>query len=85
MSLDSDQIHISSLVVHCMPGLFDQALSQVKSMENVEVHAPNPIGKFVALLETEHERDILSMISRIEEIDGVLNATMVYHEIDYCK
>jgi len=83
MSLDSDQIHISSLVVHCMPASFDQALSQVKNLDNVEVHAPDPKGKFVALLETGHESDILSTISRIEAIDGVLNATMVYHEIDY--
>jgi len=85
MSLDSDQIHISSLIIHCMPDLFDQALTQVKNMPNVEIYAPDPIGKFVALLETEHESDILSTISRIQEIEGVLNATMVYHEIDYCQ
>jgi len=82
MALEADQVHISSLVIHCLPENFEQVLSSVKEMEQVEIHAPDPAGKFVALLETRNEQDILATIDQIQTVNGVLNATMVYHEID---
>lgn len=74
--------HISSLVVHCLPEQLQNVLSQVEKFAHVEVHAPNPAGKFVAVLETENEHGILSTINDIQAMPGVLAATMVYHEID---
>lgn len=82
MSVDVDQAHISSFIVHCLPDRLENILADVKQMNNVEAHAPSPAGKFVALLESEDEHQILSTINRIQSIDGVLTATMVYHEID---
>lgn len=82
MSVDAQQVHISSLVVRCLPHRLDQAVAAVKKFKNADVRAHDPVGKFVVLLETENEGQILSIIGRIESIDGVLNASMVYHEID---
>jgi len=82
MFVDSEQVHIASLVVYCLPDLFNRVVSDVKLLKDVELHAPDPVGKFVVLLETTTEAGILSMISRIDAIPGVLNVTMVYHEID---
>lgn len=82
MALETAQVHISSLVVHCLPAKLEQVLASVARMDNVEIHAPDPSGKFVALLETENEQGILARIDQIQTFNGVLNATMVYHEID---
>ncbi len=82
MALETDQVHISSLVIHCLPDKFEQVLGSVKQLENIEIHAPDPAGKFVALLETDNEQGILATIDQIQTVNGVLNATMVYHEID---
>ena len=82
MVLETNQVHISSLVVHCLPGKFEQVLANVKKMDQVEIHAPDPVGKFVVLLETDNEQGILAMIDQIQTVNGVLNTTMVYHEID---
>ncbi len=81
-ALDSDQVHISSLVIHCLPGKLEQVLDRVKQLETVEIHAPDPAGKFIALLETENEQGILYMIDQIQAVNGVVSATLVYHEID---
>ncbi len=82
MALETNQVHISSLVVHCLPDKYKQVLASVKKMDQVEIHAPDPAGKFVALLETENEQGILAVIDQIQTVNGVLNTTMVYHEID---
>lgn len=82
MSVNAEQVHITSLVVHCLPPRLKQAVAAVKKFKNAEVPAHDPMGKFVVLLETENGGEILSIIARIEAIDGVLNATLVYHEID---
>ena len=78
----NEQAHISSLVIHCLPEQMEQILSDVRQMDNVEVHVPDVSGKFVALLETENEQGILATIDQIQSLAGVLTATMVYHEID---
>jgi len=75
-------VHISSLVVHCLPEDLSKVQEKVGNIDNVEVCVSDPKGKFVALLETDSEKDILSTISVIQGIDSVLNAAMVYHEID---
>ena len=57
-------------------------MQQTELLENVEVAAHDIRGKLVVVLETESEQGILSIIDRIQTFDGVLTATMVYHELD---
>ena len=75
-------VHITSLVVRTLPAQWQQTLARVRRLQNVEVHTGDAVGKFVVLLETDDEQQILDAIDRIQEIDGVLSATMVYHHID---
>ena len=74
--------HISSLVVHCLPDAMSTAISSIEAMPNMEVPESDPNGKFVVLLETEDESTILDDIGKIQELKGVINATLVYHQID---
>lgn len=81
-SIASNPVHITSLVVHAMPAQLESVIQQVESLPEVEVHGSDPVGKFIVLLETDDEQSILTAIDRIQAIDGVLTATMVYHHID---
>ena len=82
MSVNHEAVHISSLVVHCLPEQLSKVQREVEGLDNVEVCVSDPKGKFVAVLETESEKEILSTITEIQAIDSVLNASMIYHEID---
>ena len=81
-SLVPDRVHITSLVVQATPAKWQQTLAQVERMRTAEVHTGDTVGKFVVLLETDDEEQILDAINRIQDIDGVLSATMVYHHVD---
>jgi nitrate reductase NapD len=54
----------------------------IAAMPNMEVPESDPNGKFVVLLETEDEATILDGIGQIQALDGVINATLVYHQIE---
>ena len=82
MEVKPDQVHITSLVVQAVPSKWREAADEVARLPAVEVHTGEPIGKFIVLLETDDEQQILNAIDRIQDIDGVLTATMVYHHVD---
>lgn len=82
MSLNVESVHISSLIIHCLPDKLEKVISDTSALEFVEVAAHDPCGKLVVVLETKNEKGIMSTIDKIQAFDGVLNATMVYHELD---
>ena len=75
-------VHITSLVVHAVPDHWERVLSQVAEIPAVAIHTGDTVGKFVVLLETDNEQQILEAMNRIQDVEGVLNASMVYHHID---
>ena len=77
-----DSTHITSLIVHAKPSSLQSVLDQVRQLPSAEVHTGEPANKFIVLLETKDEQQILEAIDRIQGITGVLNASMVYHHID---
>jgi nitrate reductase NapD len=58
------------------------AIQHIEAMPHAEVPESDPNGKFVVLLETEDESTILEGISQIQNLRGIINATLVYHQID---
>lgn len=82
MSLNVESVHISSLIVHCLPDKLEKIMNDTSALEFAEVAAHDPCGKVIVVLETENEKGIISTIDKIQGFDGVLNATMVYHELD---
>jgi len=51
-------------------------------MPDAEVPEHNDQGKLVVLLETDNESSIMQRISAIENLTGVINTVLVYHQID---
>jgi len=81
-SIVSKAVHITSLVVYTIQSKLESAIQQTKLLPQIEVHGQDPAGKFIVLLVTEEEQSVLTAIDHIQAIDGVLHATMVYHQID---
>jgi len=82
MSHDFTSIHISSLVIHCLPEKLKAVMANTATITNVEIAAHDVSGKIIALLETETEQEILNIIDHINALRGVITTTMVYHELD---
>lgn len=79
---DTTSVHISSLVIHCLPDKLQTIMENTATIANVEVAAHDISGKIIALLETETETEILNIIDHVNTLKGVLTTTMVYHELD---
>lgn len=76
------EVHISSMVVLCKPDAIENAVKKIGANPLAEVHAVDESGKIIVVLETPSEQNILDGIQELEQIDGVISATLVYHQID---
>lgn len=74
-------LHIASLLVHCRPELLDAVKGNLALLAGLELHQQSPAGKIVVVLEAEHESRILDTINHIQQLPGVLNAALIYHEL----
>ena len=77
-----ERIHISSFIVRCLPEKLQQVMAAVEALPGVEIHANDPCGKFVALLELDSEKVLVETITTIELMKGVVNTSMVYHHVE---
>ncbi|MEH6636537.1 MAG: chaperone NapD [Halioglobus sp.] len=78
----SEQFHISSFVVRCLPDRLQDIMATVAALPGVEIHGDDACGKFVALLELETDKALVETITTIELIKGVVNTSMVYHHAE---
>lgn len=76
-----ETLHIASLVVLARPELFEAVKANLRLLDNLELHQESAAGKLVVVLETRHEEQILQRIEQINNLPGVLNAALIYHEV----
>ncbi len=72
--------HIARLLVHCRPEWLAAVKANLQLLPGLEMHQENASGKLVVVLEAEHESRILASIDHIQQLPGVLNAALIYHE-----
>jgi nitrate reductase NapD len=77
-----DPVHISSLVVHVRPERCTAVRDEIAALEGAEVHAGTEDGKLVVVLETQSEAETIARIAAINEMQGTIAASLIYHEID---
>ncbi|MDQ7246375.1 chaperone NapD [Dongia sedimenti] len=77
-----DTVHISSLVVHVRPERCAAIRAAIGRLEGAEVHAGTEDGKLVVVLETPSEAETLARIAAINDMQGTIAASLIYHEID---
>ncbi|KAA2212989.1 chaperone NapD [Teichococcus oryzae] len=77
-----DAFHVSSLVVHCRRERAAAIAAVLRDMDGMEVHGGVPEGKLVVTLETATEGDIVERLNQVQLLDGVLAATLVFHQFE---
>lgn len=75
-------LHITSLVVHVLPQALAPVAAGIVTIKGAQVHGSHPAGKLVVTLEAAHAREILDCVSQIEQLDGVINASLVYQHVE---
>ena len=75
-------MNISSAIVHARPGALSIVEAGLAGLAGVEVHAISPEGKLIVTIETDDDSSNADTYQRIGQLDGVMSAAMVYHQIE---
>jgi nitrate reductase NapD len=78
----ADELHIASLVVHCRPTALAGVTQALSLLPGVVVHATGVEGKAVVTLEAASSEEITATVLRVQQLDGVLSASLVYQCAD---
>jgi len=77
-----EEVHISSLVVHAAPKRLQNVEDLIWAIPGARVHGSSSKGKLVVTLDASSTDEMLSRISAIQRVDGVLSAALVYQCAD---
>lgn len=72
-------MNICSLVVHARPERLGAVQADLEKMPGVEVHGRSDDGKLVVTAEDTGEALANDAMMAIQNMDGVLNAVLIYH------
>ncbi|MGB0895188.1 MAG: chaperone NapD [Parashewanella sp.] len=75
----SKELHVSSLVVQVKSEFMSDVRKAIMAMENAELSVNNEV-KLVVVLEGEGRREIVDSIDKINDLEGVVSTSMVYHQ-----
>ena len=78
----SDTVHISSLLLRADPARLDAVCKAVLQEPEAEIAQTSDEGHIIVTLETESEARIVDALTRMNLIDGVVSAALVYHQTD---
>jgi len=67
--------------MHKKQEMFDAVKANLRLLDGLELHQESAAGKLVVVLEAVHENQILQRIDQINNLPGVLNAALIYHEL----
>lgn len=81
----SQEYHVTSLVVHAAPKAVSQVEADISALHGTDIHAVTDEGKLVITLEGETQRSILDNVEAINALEGVLNSSLIYHQVDDLK
>lgn len=73
-------MNISSVIVIPHPDHIEAVRLRLQGVDGVELHAVSPEGKMIATIEADDDRVTTSTYEFISQLDGVLSASMVYHQ-----
>lgn len=75
-------MNISSAIVHAKPGTAEAVRARLAAVDGVEVHAVSDAGKMIVTLESADDAGTVATFETISLLDGVLSASMVYHQVE---
>jgi nitrate reductase NapD len=75
-------LNISSIIVHPGPGLAEAVRARLDELAGVEVHAVAQDGRMIVTIEAEGDGAMADAFDAINKTEGVLSASMVYHQTE---
>ena len=75
-------MNISSIIVHAKPTELLSVRGNLEQIPGVEIHAVTDDGKLVVTIETDTDGETASTFDRINTMDGVMSAAMVFHQFE---
>lgn len=76
------ELHVSSLIVHINIAKSTTIKAGINKLSGAEVITISDQGKAIVVLEAPNQRQIMEVIDTINELDGVINTGLVYHEFE---
>ena len=73
--------HLTSLVVHARPERCEEVADRLRSM-GCEIHIASETGKLVVTLEAADARTLGDTVTAMQNVEGVLAATLVFHHVE---
>lgn len=73
---------IASLLVQARPERLASIAPEIARLDGAECHATDAPGRLIVTLEMDSDAGLVSAMSSIAEIDGVITASLVYHQIE---
>ncbi len=77
----TEESHISSFIVFCREDKHQLVEDALNAQPDIELHGSDDKGKFVVVTEAKHQGIIMDRIDLISAIDGVINTSLVYHQV----
>ncbi len=75
-------MNISSIIVHAKPTELASVRGSLEQIPGVEIHTVTDDGKLVVTIETDTDGETASTFDRINTMDGVMSAAMVFHQYE---
>lgn len=75
-------INVCGVLVFARPELLKAVHEKLEEEEGVEVHAATEDGRLVVTVEKEDQQQTADMLHRIQAMDHVISASMVYQYFD---
>ena len=77
------ELHISSLILQFTPRHSHAIQEQLQTVPEIDVsHIEDKIGKIIVTMETNTHKKINHIIDNLQQFDGMLSVSMVYHHAE---
>lgn len=76
------EFHVCSLIVYVVAEQLESIKKTIESLPGAEVPIFGESGKLVVVLEGEQKNDIVGHFDHIKQLPGVLDTTLVYHQME---
>ncbi|WP_019645415.1 chaperone NapD [Novispirillum itersonii] len=78
----TEELHISSIVVHCRPEHADALSRQILALNCEIAPTEDSHGRLIVLVERSTVRQVADVLDTLQALPGVLSALLVYHHAE---
>ncbi|PSW21873.1 nitrate reductase [Photobacterium sanctipauli] len=77
-----DEYHVCSLIVYAVANQSGQVKTAIENLKGAEVPIHSESGKMVVTLEGSSKDGLVDSFNDIKAMPGVLDTTLVFHQMD---